>query len=507
NATVTVRGNAVTSGSASAPITLVVGSNVIPVVVTAQDGSTVKNYSITITRATPPATNANLSNLITSAGALNPVFAATTLDYTVSVANNVTSVTVTPTLADANATVTVRGNAVTSGSASAPITLVVGSNVIPVVVTAQDGSTVKNYSITVMKAAAPGTNANLSNLITSAGALNPTFTANTLAYTVGVINSVNSITITPTLADANATVKVKGINVASGSASAPINLVEGDNVIPVAVTAQDGSTVKNYSITINRAGPEASITFSGKVFLQGAYSTTTGNMSNALNTLGILKDKALSQPYNVAPFNYSGGETVGQNFFAANTDIVDWVLIELRSQNNPSTIVARRAAFVKRDGTIVETEGSSTQIYFDGLVPGRYHVSIRHRNHLGIRSANAVDFTSGTGTANFTTSGSMAFQNQANTPMVQMGTVWVMRGGNANANNNVKYNGPANDQDRIQNGKLGGSLSLVISNQYSAEDVNLDGSIKTNGPANDQNFLLNIILSGLLSNIFTEQID
>ncbi|TDH25685.1 hypothetical protein EXU57_13375, partial [Segetibacter sp. 3557_3] len=40
------------------------------------------------------ATNANLSNLITSAGALNPVFAATTLDYTVSVANNVTSVTV-----------------------------------------------------------------------------------------------------------------------------------------------------------------------------------------------------------------------------------------------------------------------------------------------------------------------------------------------------------------------------------------------------------------------------
>src|SRR5205085_6844907 len=62
--------------------------------------------------------NADLSNLTLSTGTLSPVFAAGTTSYTATVANSVSSLTVTPTAADTNAKITVSGNVVASGTAS-----------------------------------------------------------------------------------------------------------------------------------------------------------------------------------------------------------------------------------------------------------------------------------------------------------------------------------------------------------------------------------------------------
>ncbi len=250
----------------------------------------------------------------------------------------------------------------------------------------------------------------------------------------------------------------------------------------------------------------AGVTFSGKVFLQGAYNAQTGLMNNGLNTSGILQTAALAQPYSVAPFNYAGTETVQSGFFAANINIVDWVLIELRDAADVSKIVARRAAFVLRDGTLVETNGTGTKITFDGVPGGSYYVAIAHRNHLRIRSASAVDFSTGAGSYDFTTSATKAYQKLAYTSTAPMGGVYVMRGGNANLNVNVKYNGPSNDQDNIQNIQLRGSISAVMSGVYSSNDINMDGNIKTNGPGNDQNFLLNVVLSGYIGSVFNEQL-
>src|SRR5687767_980566 len=102
-----------------------------------------------------------------------------------------------------------------------------------------------------------------------------------------------------------------------------------------------------FSILI---GKSQTITFTGKVFLQGAYNTSTGTMNNTLNSLGILQTHAAFQPYNIPAFeNYAGTETVGAGFFAAHTDIVDWVLVELRESSLLSSLVSRRAAFVKTD--------------------------------------------------------------------------------------------------------------------------------------------------------------
>ncbi len=141
--------------------------------------------------------------------------------------------------------------AVASGAPSQAINLNVGDNTITVVVTAQDGSTTKTYTITVTRALS--SNADLSNLTVSQGTLTPAFAAGTTFYTDSVSNSVTSMTVAPTLADATASITVNGTAVASGSASPAINLNVGSNTITVVVTAQDVFTAKTYTITVTRA--------------------------------------------------------------------------------------------------------------------------------------------------------------------------------------------------------------------------------------------------------------
>ncbi|MFS0862184.1 cadherin domain-containing protein [Fredinandcohnia sp. 179-A 10B2 NHS] len=146
-ATVTVNGQVVVSGAVSQPIALSFGNNDISVVVTAEDG-TVKTYTVKVRRMV--SNNSSLSNLVISEGTLTPAFGSMTKDYRVSVPNNTASITLTPTVADSYATVTVNGIATTSGVPTTPISLSAGMNFIPVVVTAQDGST-SMYTVTVKR--------------------------------------------------------------------------------------------------------------------------------------------------------------------------------------------------------------------------------------------------------------------------------------------------------------------------------------------------------------------
>ncbi|MFH6951184.1 MBG domain-containing protein, partial [Flavobacterium sp. FlaQc-51] len=102
-----------------------------------------------------PLTDATLSDLTISEGTLTPAFATGTTNYTANVANDITSITVTPFTNDADAAVTINGITVISGNASGVIALAVGSNVITTVVTAQDGITTETYTIVVNRTAPP----------------------------------------------------------------------------------------------------------------------------------------------------------------------------------------------------------------------------------------------------------------------------------------------------------------------------------------------------------------
>ena len=256
NATVTVEGSAVTSGKASPALSLTAGVDKdIDVVVTAQNGTS-KTYTVTVTRAM--SSDATLSALAVSDGTndvpLTPAFASATAGYTASVDNSVDSVTVTPTANDPSATVTVEGSEVTSGTASSSIALVAGSpKAISVVVTTPDGTS-KTYTVTVTRAMS--SDATLSALAVSDGtndmSLTPEFTATTTGYTASVDNSVDSVTVTPTVNDENATVTVEGSAVTSGKASPALSLTAGvDKDIDIVVTAQDGTT-NTYTVTVTR---------------------------------------------------------------------------------------------------------------------------------------------------------------------------------------------------------------------------------------------------------------
>lgn len=133
---------------------LAVGSSTITVTATDLDGHPVtQSFLVTIV---PASTNASLSNLTTTAGSLTPVFDSATLSYSAgTVANAVSSVTVTPTTADTTATIKVNNATVVSGSASPAVSLAVGLNTITTVVTAQDGTTTKTYTIDITRAVNP----------------------------------------------------------------------------------------------------------------------------------------------------------------------------------------------------------------------------------------------------------------------------------------------------------------------------------------------------------------
>ena len=99
--------------------------------------------------------DANLSALALSAGTLTPAFSAGTQSYTATIGNGVTSITVTPTVAQSGATVRVNGTLVTSGTPSGAIAMSVGLNDISIVVTATDLTTTKTYNLTVERAVCP----------------------------------------------------------------------------------------------------------------------------------------------------------------------------------------------------------------------------------------------------------------------------------------------------------------------------------------------------------------
>ena len=139
-------------------------------------------------------------------------------------------------------------------------------------------------------------NANLFNLVLSAGTLTPSFSSSIISYTASVSNGTTSITVTPTTAESHATLTVNGIAVASGNASGSIALSLGANTISTVVTAQNGTTAKTYTVIVTRLAPV--------VIVDGAMSVTIDSTSGAIY----------------------GATYGGHEFFRIGTFVSDWGL-------------------------------------------------------------------------------------------------------------------------------------------------------------------------------------
>ena len=268
-ASITVDTNTVESGRASGDITLTEGGTTeIKIKVVAADEITSMTYTVSVERIAD--NDATLSALGVSSGNLDPNFTSETTMYEVSVANNVASMTVTPTVRDSDATsITVDTNTVASGSASDAITLMEGGTTeIKIKVVAADEITSMTYTVSVARAAS--SDATLSALEISSGDLDPSFSSVTTMYDVSVANDVENVTVTPTATDGDgASITVDTNTVESGNASNAITLTEGETTeIKIKVIAADTMTSMTYTVSVARAA-SSDATLSALVISEG----------------------------------------------------------------------------------------------------------------------------------------------------------------------------------------------------------------------------------------------
>ena len=243
--------------------------NVYEVTVRASDGKlnadrtvriTVKNVNEEPEIMKVGSTDATLSALSLSDGTLAPAFMAGTMAYTAMVDNDVESVTVTATPNHINATYAVDGGD----------DLMVGPNTITVTVTAEDGTAMMEYMITVTRAGSM--DAYLSELdlwlypmtdpMTEIGDLTDTFMADTMSYTVMADNSVAQIKVNAVTSHDDAMARVTammGTNTVTVSSANVLALAVGDTKITVKVTAEDGTAMMEYMITVTKAAGMAQV--------------------------------------------------------------------------------------------------------------------------------------------------------------------------------------------------------------------------------------------------------
>lgn len=127
-----------------------------------------------------------------------------------------------------------------------------------------------------------------------------------------------------------------------------------------------------------------------KVFLEGAYNTTTNAMNTNLRNQNLIPK---NQPFNADPWFYNGTESV-----ALPSDIpsnaVDWVLLELRQATDNNIVLARRACFLLSNGTIKDVDPNITagaKFAWTGMAKNtNYYIVVRARNHMAVMSSFPV---------------------------------------------------------------------------------------------------------------------
>ncbi len=141
------------------------------------------------------------------------------------------------------------------------------------------------------------------------------------------------------------------------------------------------------------AGTCSQVLASPAIFLQGPYDIDAGLMRDLLRANGLLP---LSEPFTDLDYIHigGGGESAAQAVF--NVDgpgaVVDWVFLELRDKTDSDVIVATRSALLRRDGRVVDVDGSSP-VSFSKVAVDEYYLVVKHRNHLGVMSAFPIAFS------------------------------------------------------------------------------------------------------------------
>ena len=275
-----------------------------------------------------------------------------------------------------------------------------------------------------------------------------------------------------------------------------------------------GETARNsltstYNWDISDDGLACSnLELAAKVYLQGAaINPNTGEetlMRDDLRVAGLLPT---TSPYadgltcDATVFNTTGSEA-----------IVDWVWVELRDKTDNEGVLYSTSALLQRDGDIVDVDGISSVKFNED--PDTYFVAIKHRNHLGMITANAVTLSPTRTTVDFTNAANqITFGSNAQTTSGMQSGIVAMWSGNVNEDIVVQYSGTTPDTPNI--------LSLVLNDPgnflnfptyavsgYSTNDINMNGNTQYSGTSPDTPLILQNVLAhpGNFLNFSTYQI-
>ena len=108
-----------------------------------------------------------------------------------------------------------------------------------------------------------------------------------------------------------------------------------------------------------------------------------GNSSSMSSTLSINGLLPSEQPFNTAPYFYDGSES----YSASNSDIIDWLYVELRAQNDLTFVYEKRAVLLRNDGKLLDIDGTEGIIFENAVEGEKYHIAIYPRGHLAFISS------------------------------------------------------------------------------------------------------------------------
>jgi YVTN family beta-propeller protein len=267
----------------------------------------------------------------------------------------------------------------------------------------------------------------------------------------------------------------------NGAIGSRFGMIQYNNsALPPTAAIQYASDNNALSLAVTAVVSPQYIDLDIKVFLEGgSYSTSTSLMSN---TLRLNNHIPQVEPYTtLTPTLRLAGEG-NENLSNGGTslippigtmpsdDIVDWVLVTLKNSTNVT--IATRAALLKRNGRVVDIDNTSL-LRFYGVSAGSYYVSVRHRNHLGLRTAATIPLSATSTTLDFTNN-SISLSGTSPLKLVAPG-IYALYAGDLNQDGNIN----ATDRSAAWN-----SRNLT---GYNPNDCSLNGTVDATDRSNTWN--------------------
>ena len=287
NATATHSGTTGVDGDNPRP--LLTGDNDISIDAIAEDTTTKVPYTLRVRRLSPDATLKSLALTNATPGedpdtiSITPPLAADVTGYTATVTSAVTHVALTAATNHPNANAKfLIGTADIADLTS--FELASRDTIISIPVTPEDATTPKKtYTLTITRQSGSATLTSLTVTPLEAPGLTPAFTSLTTGYAGTALNNTEEVTVTATAASTQADVSFPpSTTKTKGTATAAIDLVNGDNNITIQVSSEDSAETNTYTVTVTRLGPFVTITADDDEITEGDTAsftlTRTGNL-------------------------------------------------------------------------------------------------------------------------------------------------------------------------------------------------------------------------------------